>query len=67
MPRKFVYFIRLLFICLFLNLDQGKPLVVQGETLEFILILQNPYVFDLELQSLSLRCLFFCFPSVARI
>ncbi|KAF9075275.1 TRAPP II complex [Rhodocollybia butyracea] len=37
-----------------LNTSQGKPLVVQGETLEFVVILQNPYVFDLELQSLSL-------------
>ncbi|KAJ4474536.1 TRAPP II complex [Lentinula lateritia] len=33
---------------------QGKPLVVQGEVLEFIVIVQNPYVFDMELQSLSL-------------
>ncbi|KAF5391257.1 hypothetical protein D9757_001865 [Collybiopsis confluens] len=36
------------------NATQGKALVVQGETLEFILVVQNPYVFDLELQSLSL-------------
>ncbi|KAE9396079.1 hypothetical protein BT96DRAFT_1041682 [Gymnopus androsaceus JB14] len=37
-----------------MNVVQGKPLVVQGETLEFIVIVQNPYVFDLEFQSLSL-------------
>ncbi|KAG5638372.1 hypothetical protein H0H81_000383 [Sphagnurus paluster] len=34
---------------------QGQTLVVQNETLEFIIVLQNPYIFDLELQSLSLR------------
>ncbi|KIY43410.1 hypothetical protein FISHEDRAFT_53353 [Fistulina hepatica ATCC 64428] len=33
---------------------QGQTLVVKNETLEFVLVLQNPYVFDLELQSLSL-------------
>ncbi|THU80824.1 hypothetical protein K435DRAFT_972612 [Dendrothele bispora CBS 962.96] len=33
---------------------KGKTLVVQSETLEFVVMLQNPYVFDLELQSLSL-------------
>ncbi|GLB34932.1 putative transport protein Trs120 or TRAPPC9, TRAPP II complex subunit [Lyophyllum shimeji] len=33
---------------------QGKTLVVQKEILEFIVVLQNPYIFDLELQSLSL-------------
>ncbi|KAF8077925.1 TRAPP II complex [Lyophyllum atratum] len=33
---------------------QGRTLVVQSEILEFVVILQNPYIFDLELQSLSL-------------
>ncbi|KAF5380960.1 hypothetical protein D9615_003973 [Tricholomella constricta] len=33
---------------------QERTLVVQNETLEFVVILQNPYIFDLELQSLSL-------------
>ncbi|KAJ3829021.1 TRAPP II complex [Lentinula raphanica] len=37
-----------------MNAMQGKPLVVLNETLEFVVIIQNPYVFDLELQSLSL-------------
>ncbi|KAG6909694.1 hypothetical protein DXG01_015895 [Tephrocybe rancida] len=32
----------------------GQTLVVQKETLEFVVVLQNPYIFDLELQSLSL-------------
>ncbi|KAG6832127.1 hypothetical protein H0H87_002439 [Tephrocybe sp. NHM501043] len=35
-------------------IGEGKSLVVQKETLEFAVILQNPYIFDLELQSLSL-------------
>ncbi|KAG6900876.1 hypothetical protein C0993_009994 [Termitomyces sp. T159_Od127] len=35
-------------------LGEGKTLVVQRETLEFVAVLQNPYIFDLELQSLSL-------------
>ncbi|KAL0946868.1 hypothetical protein HGRIS_013034 [Hohenbuehelia grisea] len=34
--------------------NQGKTLVVQNEELEFIVMMQNPYVFDLELESLSL-------------
>ncbi|KAJ3516627.1 hypothetical protein NLJ89_g1004 [Agrocybe chaxingu] len=34
--------------------SKGKSLVVQGEELEFIVTLQNPYIFDLELQELSL-------------
>jgi hypothetical protein len=34
---------------------QGQTLVVQNEMLEFIVTLQNPYIFDLELQQLSLR------------
>ncbi|KAK7467129.1 hypothetical protein VKT23_004188 [Stygiomarasmius scandens] len=33
---------------------QGKTLVIQSESLEFVVTLQNPYVFDLEIQSLSL-------------
>ncbi|KAJ4487929.1 TRAPP II complex [Lentinula aciculospora] len=37
-----------------MNATQGKSLVVQGELLEFIVIVQNPYVFDMELHSLSL-------------
>ncbi|KAJ7235474.1 TRAPP II complex [Mycena haematopus] len=35
-------------------LGQGKSLVVQNELLEFVIVLRNPYVFDLEIQSLSL-------------
>ncbi|KAJ7709879.1 TRAPP II complex [Mycena rosella] len=35
-------------------LGQGKSLVVQNELLEFVVVLKNPYVFDLEIQSLSL-------------
>ncbi|KAJ3734553.1 hypothetical protein DFJ43DRAFT_1037753 [Lentinula guzmanii] len=35
-------------------LKGGKPSIVRNEALEFIVIVQNPYVFDLELQSLSL-------------
>ncbi|PPQ83346.1 hypothetical protein CVT25_003985 [Psilocybe cyanescens] len=31
-----------------------KSLVVQNEVLEFVITLQNPYIFDLELQELSL-------------
>ena len=34
---------------------QGRTLIVQHEAVEFILILHNPFVFDLELQSVSLR------------
>ncbi|RDB21392.1 hypothetical protein Hypma_011623 [Hypsizygus marmoreus] len=37
---------------------QGKTLVVQKEILEFVVVLQNPYIFDLELQALSLRQVF---------
>ncbi|KAJ3709992.1 TRAPP II complex [Lentinula guzmanii] len=37
-----------------INATQGKPSIVRNEALEFIVIVQNPYVFDLELQSLSL-------------
>ncbi|KAF7338264.1 hypothetical protein MVEN_02051700 [Mycena venus] len=33
---------------------RGKSLVVQNELLEFVLVLRNPYIFDLEIQSLSL-------------
>ncbi|KAJ7155939.1 TRAPP II complex [Mycena crocata] len=35
-------------------LGQGKSLIVQNELLEFVVVLRNPYVFDLEIQSLSL-------------
>ncbi|KAJ7285808.1 TRAPP II complex [Mycena rebaudengoi] len=35
-------------------LGQGKSLVVQGELLEFVVVLRNPYVFDLDIQALSL-------------
>lgn len=35
--------------------SQGKSLVVQNEVVEFVVMLQNPYIFDLELQSLYLR------------
>ncbi|KAJ7343441.1 TRAPP II complex [Mycena albidolilacea] len=35
-------------------LGQGKSLVVQNELLDFVLVLRNPYIFDLEIQSLSL-------------
>jgi hypothetical protein len=34
---------------------QGQTLIVQNEAVEFVVTLQNPYIFDLELQSLSLR------------
>jgi trafficking protein particle complex subunit 9 len=34
---------------------QVKSLVVQNEVIEFVVTLQNPYIFDLELQELSLR------------
>ncbi|KAF4614895.1 hypothetical protein D9613_003081 [Agrocybe pediades] len=34
--------------------SKGKSLVVQNEVLEFVVTLQNPYIFDLELQELSL-------------
>jgi hypothetical protein len=34
---------------------KGKTLVVQNEVLEFVVTLQNPFVFDLELQTLALR------------
>ncbi|KAL1742926.1 TRAPP II complex [Schizophyllum fasciatum] len=33
---------------------QGRTLIVQHEAVEFILILHNPFVFDLELQAVSL-------------
>lgn len=34
---------------------QEKLLAVQNETLELIVTLQNPFTFDLELQTLALR------------
>ena len=34
---------------------QGNTLVVTDEPLEFALTLRNPFVFDLEIQNLSLR------------
>lgn len=34
---------------------QGNTLVVQNDILEFVITLQNPYIFDLELEELSLR------------
>ncbi|KAI0322235.1 TRAPP II complex [Amylostereum chailletii] len=34
--------------------SQGKTLVVEGESLEFVVTLRNPYVFDLDIQSLTL-------------
>lgn len=34
---------------------QGKTFAVQNENLELIVTLQNPFVFDLELQTLALR------------
>ncbi|KAH7914700.1 TRAPP II complex [Hygrophoropsis aurantiaca] len=33
---------------------QGKSLIVQSEPFEFVITLQNPFVFELELQSVSL-------------
>ncbi|THH16357.1 hypothetical protein EW146_g4275 [Bondarzewia mesenterica] len=33
---------------------QGRTLVVKGEVLEFLVTLRNPYVFDLEIQALTL-------------
>jgi hypothetical protein len=38
-----------------ISYSQGSTLVVTDEPLEFVLTLYNPYVFDLEIQSLSLR------------
>lgn len=35
--------------------NKGSLLVVQNENLEFQITLRNPFVFDLELSSLSLR------------
>ncbi|KAF8964707.1 TRAPP II complex [Flammula alnicola] len=35
-------------------IGKGKTIVVQNEVLEFVITLQNPYIFDLELQELSL-------------
>ena len=35
--------------------NKGNLLVVQNENLEFQITLRNPFVFDLELSSLSLR------------
>lgn len=35
--------------------SKGSLLVVQNENLEFQITLRNPFVFDLELSSLSLR------------
>ena len=34
---------------------QGSTLVVTDEPLEFVITLRNPFVFDLDIQSLSLR------------
>jgi hypothetical protein len=36
-------------------MGQDREIVAQNETLEFVVMLQNPFIFDLELQSLSLR------------
>ncbi|KAK7054867.1 hypothetical protein VNI00_003330 [Paramarasmius palmivorus] len=36
------------------NASQGNQLVIQDETLEFVVLLQNPYIFELELQKVSL-------------
>lgn len=35
--------------------SQSKNLIVQGEPIELTITLRNPYVFDLEIQSISLR------------
>jgi hypothetical protein len=42
-------------VAVILSYVQGKTLVVERETLEFSVTLSNPYVFELELQNLSLR------------
>ncbi|KAF8654133.1 hypothetical protein AX16_003664 [Volvariella volvacea WC 439] len=36
------------------SITQGKTLVVQNEQVEFLIVLQNPYIFDVEIQELSL-------------
>ena len=36
-------------------LAQGKTLVVEGEPLEFVVTLSNPFIFELELQNVTLR------------
>jgi len=38
-----------------ISYSQESTLVVTDELLEFVLTLYNPYVFDLEIRSLSLR------------
>ena len=38
-----------------ISYSQGNTLVVTDEPLDFVLTLYNPYVFDLEIQNLSLR------------
>ena len=43
---------------------QVKSLVVQNDVLEFVVTLQNPYIFDLELQELSLRSNFWMLPII---
>ncbi|KAF8201813.1 transport protein particle complex subunit, partial [Pholiota molesta] len=35
-------------------IGKGKTIVVQNEVLEFVVTLQNPYIFELELQEISL-------------
>jgi trafficking protein particle complex subunit 9 len=38
-----------------ISYSQASTLVVTDEPLEFVLTLYNPYVFDFEIQNLSLR------------
>jgi len=38
-----------------MNVFKGQTLVIRNEILEFVVTLRNPYVFDLELQTLALR------------
>lgn len=35
--------------------EQGQTILTQNEVVEFIVTLQNPYIFDLELEEISLR------------
>lgn len=52
---------RLIFFCRFFHTlelmdnEQGQTLVVQNENLDLVVTLRNPYVFDLELQTLTVR------------
>jgi hypothetical protein len=46
---------------------QGSTLVVTDEPLEFVLTLRNPFVFDLDIQRLTLRYVFFVLSLAANV